>query len=122
VRGGEGGRHYGCLAGRRDLDRLGDHVRPVIAAAEVLRVLVHGTDKLGGKPEAYGLDLDLGLGLNASSGHGPPSQQSSALSTCLGRSKCYAEPPVGVAPTTHQSLQGITAERPAGRWLGVSQN
>jgi hypothetical protein len=112
VRGGEGGRHYGCLAGTRDLDRLGDHVRPVIAAAEVLCVLVHGTDKLGGKPEAYGLDLDHGLGLNASSGHGPPSQQSS---TCLGRGKCYAEPPVGVAPATHQSLQGITAERPAGR-------
>jgi len=83
---------------KRDLDRLGDHVRPVRAAAEVLRVLLLSSDELGGKPQGHGLELDHDLGLNAMSFHGPPSQ--SLLLGCLGRGKGYAAAVAGTVPGT----------------------
>jgi len=73
---------------KRDLDRLGDHVRSVSAAAEVLRVLLHSSDELGGKPEGHGLELDRDLGLNAMSFHGPPSPKPSAWLAGEGQGVC----------------------------------
>src|SRR5439155_1739949 len=44
-------------------------VGTVGAAAEVLGVLFHRSDELHGKPAAHRLELDRGLGLNATSGY-----------------------------------------------------
>jgi hypothetical protein len=52
-----------------DLDRLGDDVGAVGAAAEVLRTLIDGWDEGHGKPEAHGLMLDRALGLDATFVH-----------------------------------------------------
>src|SRR5712691_5127779 len=97
--GAEGLLEVGVLL-KGDLDRSGDHVRPVGAAAEVLRVLLHSSDELDGKPEAHGLELDRDLGLNATSVHGPPSPKPSASASCLGWGKGCAGTPAGPAPGT----------------------
>ena len=85
--GAEGFLELGVLL-ERDLDRLGDHVRPVRAATEVLRVLLHSSDELSGKPQGHGLELDRDLGLNAMSFHGPPSPKPSAWLPGEGQGVC----------------------------------
>jgi hypothetical protein len=63
--------------GVRSKVRLDNHVGPV-GAAEELRVLVHRSDEVDGESLAHGLEFERGLGLNATSGHGPPSPKPSA--------------------------------------------
>ncbi len=109
---GGGGLQGVRVLGQGDLDRLGDYVGAIAAAAEVLRVPVHRSDEVDGKTEGDGLELDRGLRLDATSGHWPPS---SKLPASAGRSeggKACAVTPAGPSVGAGQLLQGVRVEIP----------
>src|SRR5437773_11317946 len=84
----------------------------------MLRVLLHCPDELRGRPEAHGLELDRGLGLEATSVHGPPSPKASASAGALGRGKRCAAAPAGSHLAQASPCKGLRPR--AGRKMAAS--